>query len=54
MKTFSHLPQAQDITKTLRLKALELSADQLKEVAGSRPPPETSMVTSAGVTKCCW
>ena len=54
MKTLHQLNQAQDLAKALRLKALELSADQRKEVAGSRPPPETSMVTSAGVTKCCW
>lgn len=54
MKTIHQTNQAQDVAKVLRLKALELSVEQLKEVAGSRPPPETSMVTSAGVTKCCW
>jgi hypothetical protein len=36
------------------LNSTGLSDAQLKAIAGARPADKTSMVTSVGVTKCCW
>jgi len=36
------------------LNSTGLTEAQLKTIAGARPADKTQMVTSAGVTKCCW
>lgn len=53
MKTIKQDTKTQNRTR-FDIASLGLSDAQLRTVAGALPPEKTGMVTSAGVTVCCW
>jgi hypothetical protein len=53
MKTIKQDTKTQNRTR-FDIASLGLSDEQLRTVAGARPPEKTDVVTSVGITSCCW